>query len=136
MSPDLGFALGASPSYRGVVSVGRSPLEVLEAMVGMFVNGDVSEIAHVVADDYQDHQGLGGSPVSGPAGFTSVVGAARSGYRELNVAIVQAQQTDDRVIATIRWRGIRPDGGSVERETEDEIRVVNGRAVEHWGRRL
>ena len=103
-------------------------------MVEMFVSGDVSEIAHVVADDYHDHQGLGGSPVSGPAGFTSVVAAARSGYRELRVVIVQAEQTDDRVLATIHWRGIRTGGVSVERDTEDEIRVVDGRAVEHWGR--
>lgn len=112
----------------------RTPLEVLEIMVGMFGSGDVSDLEHVVAEDYQDHQGLGGSPVSGRDGFVSVVEAARSGYRDLDVVIDRARQTEANVVATIRWIGVRIDGRSVVRRTEDEIRVVNGQAVEHWGR--
>lgn len=105
-------------------------------MVRMFDDGDVSDVERTVAADYVDHQGLGGSPLTGRDGFVSVVEAARAGYRDLHVRIADAEETGARIVATIHWRGVLPDGGVVERETEDEIRVADGRAVEHWGRRL
>jgi predicted SnoaL-like aldol condensation-catalyzing enzyme len=40
---------------------------------------------------------------------------------------------DDRAVARIRWRGRRHEGDDVDRETIDIVRVVDGRAVEHWG---
>jgi hypothetical protein len=39
----------------------------------------------------------------------------------------------DKVVARIEWRGTRSTGEIERRETIDIVRVVNGRAAEHWG---
>ena len=110
-------------------------VEVLTAMVAMFDSGDPTHADRLVAADYLDHQGLGQGPMRGVDGFVQVVATNKAGYEQQDVTIEDIFGTTDRAVARIRWRGRRPDGDRVDRETIDIIRVENGQAVEHWGAR-
>lgn len=109
--------------------------EVLEAMVAMFASGDPSAAATVVAEDYLDHQGLGAGLIRGADGFAHVVRTNHAAYEHQQVSIEDLFGVRHRAVARIRWRGRRRDGEDVDRETIDIVRVVEGRAVEHWGAR-
>jgi len=102
-------------------------------MVQMFASGDPSEAAAVVAEDYLDHQGLGAGPIRGIDGFARVVRTSHEAYEEHDITIEDLFGVDDRAVARIRWRGRRRGGEEVDRQTIDIVRVVGGRAVEHWG---
>lgn len=104
-------------------------------MVAMFSSGDVSEVETHVHADYFDHQGLGGQPIRGPSGFATVVAAARSDYEHLEVTVEDLITGADRAAARLRWHGTRLHGEVVRRETLEIVRIVDGRAVEHWGGR-
>ena len=108
---------------------------VLKAMVAMFASGDPSDAAAVVAEDYLDHQGLGAGPIRGIEGFALVVRTNHAAYDHQEISIEDLFGVDDRAVARIRWRGQRHNGGTVDRETIDIIRVAEGRAAEHWGAR-
>jgi predicted ester cyclase len=111
-----------------------TPAEVLRAMVAAFDGGDLGSVAEIVHPDYLDHQGLDGERrITGIAGFTHVVETARSAYAELSVEIVDLIEGADRAAGRIVWDGVRPSGERTRRETIDIVRVVGGRAVEHWG---
>ena len=107
--------------------------DVLSAMVGMFATGDPSGAVAVVAVDYLDHQGLGAGPIQGIEGFDHVVRSNFDAYERQDISIEDLFGVDDRAVARIRWRGHRHSGEDVDRETIDIVRVVDGRAVEHWG---
>ncbi|MBA3652890.1 MAG: nuclear transport factor 2 family protein [Actinobacteria bacterium] len=108
---------------------------VLKAMVAMFASGDPSTASAVVAEDYLDHQGLGTGPIQGIEGFALVVRTNHDAYKHQEISIEDLFGVADRAVARIRWRGQRYDGGHVDRETIDIIRVADGRAIEHWGAR-
>jgi len=55
--------------------------------------------------------------------------------RHLDFAVEDIFASGDRATARLRWRGNRPEGEVVERETIEIVRVENGKAVEHWGGR-
>jgi predicted SnoaL-like aldol condensation-catalyzing enzyme len=118
-----------------VVPIAR-PEIVLRAMVEMFSTGDVSAVDDVVAVDYIDHQGLGGNEMHGVVGFVHVVEVARKAYSDMRVEVVDLESHGDSAEGRLHWTGVRHDGSVVERETIEIIRVADGRAVEHWGRRL
>jgi predicted ester cyclase len=111
-----------------------TPTYVMLAMVRMFATGDVSRCEQLVSPDYVDHQGLHDGPRFGSNGFSEVVAAARDGYEMLHVTVEDLVAGPDRAAARIHWRGER-SGEVIERETIDIVRVVSGRAVEHWGGR-
>ena len=104
-------------------------------MVMMFSTGDLTEVEATVAEDYLDHQGLVGAPIHGAVGFAQVVATARAAYRTLEVTIEDLVVAEDRAAARLRWRGTRPSGELVERETLEIVRIAEGVAVEHWGGR-
>ncbi len=108
---------------------------VIKKMVAMFSNGDLTGLEATVAPGYLDHQGLGGEPIRGTAGFATVVAAARGGCRALDVTIEDLIAADDRAAARLRWRCTRPSGEVVERETLEIVRISDGKALEHWGGR-
>lgn len=112
-----------------------TPTEVLRAMVAIFASGDPSKAATIVAEDYLDHQGLGGGPLRGIDGFVSVVLTNFAAYEHQDISIEDLFGVEDRAVARIHWRGRRRSGENVDRETIDIVRVVDGRAVEHWGAR-
>jgi predicted SnoaL-like aldol condensation-catalyzing enzyme len=61
------------------------------------------------------------------------VQVARRAVSGLEVRIEDVITEDDRVAARINWQGVSADGRMLERETIDIIRVVDDKAVEHWG---
>jgi hypothetical protein len=107
--------------------------EVMRAMVAMFLSGDPSGAAEVVAADYLDHQGLGAGPLTGVEGFAQVVRTNHAAYEHQEILIEDLFGVVDRAVARIRWRGRRHNGDAFDRETIDIVRVLEGRAVEHWG---
>jgi predicted ester cyclase len=109
---------------------------VMRAMVEMFDTGDDGRAEAIVSAHYVDHQGLGTGEILGVDGFRHVVRVARSGYTELDVVIEDLIADGDRVVARLTWRGTRPDGELVHRETIDIVRVESGLAIEHWGSRI
>ena len=104
-------------------------------MIEAFNSGDVSDVADFVALEYIDYQGLRGIDIRGPEGFAKVVSAARGGYASLRVVAQDLFGEGDRAVARLLWLGEKSDRFSVERETIDLIRAVDGKAVEHWGAR-
>lgn len=118
-----------------MASTDGSAIDVLRAMVEMFSTGDVSRAGDVVAADYLDHQGLGGNEMRGVDGFVEVVRVARQAYSALKVEVVDVKLSGASVEGLLRWQGVRDDGTAVRRETNETVRVIDGRAVEHWGRR-
>jgi predicted nucleotidyltransferase/predicted ester cyclase len=112
----------------------KTSAQVMLAMVAAFDSGDLSTIAETVDPDYLDHQGLEDRhPLVGIDGFSRVVKAARAGFSELSVTVADLIEGTDRVAARILWVGVQPSGEGIQRETIDIIRVVDGRAIEHWG---
>lgn len=109
---------------------------VLKAMVRIFESGEVSGAAEVVSSDYLDHQGLGAGPLVGVEGFVHVVRTNSSAYEGQSITIEDLFESEDRAVARIRWRGRSRRGENVDRQTIDIVRVVGGRAVEHWGARV
>lgn len=106
---------------------------VMLKMVEAFGTGDVARVDLFVSPDYVDHQGLGEGEVRGASGFANVVQVARRAVSGLEVRIEDVITEDDRVAARINWQGVSADGRMLERETIDIIRVVDDKAVEHWG---
>ena len=104
-------------------------------MVSCFSTGNTSDVSAIIDVGYTDHQGLGDSLMYGPDGFSQVVNAARLPYRKLSVEVVELRSGAESAEARLRWYGVRHNGATVERETIEVIRAVNGRVVEHWGRR-
>ncbi len=112
----------------------RSPAEVMEAMVAAFNTGQVDDVRDYVDATYLDHQGLRRiRPIEGPDGFRLVVETARSGYSKLSVEVVDLIEGEDRTAARLVWSGVSQSGHGTRRETLEIVRVVSGRAVEHWG---
>lgn len=104
-------------------------------MIEMFTTGDMASLDATVSEAYCDHQGLGGVEVLGRSGFAQVVAAARQ-RPGLEIHIEDMFGEDDRAVARLRWRSILDDGTTLERETMDIVRTVDGLAVEHWGGQL
>lgn len=103
-------------------------------MVTMFSTGDLSDIEETVHPDYLDHQGLHGQAIRGPAGFASVVAAARAEFATLDVTVEDLIAERGRAAARLQWSGLRPEG-QVRRQTVEIIRIEDGMAIEHWGGR-
>ena len=107
----------------------------LARMIRMLNTGDLALLPDTVSEAYCDHQGLRGVEVRGRAGFARVVEAARQ-LRNLEIHIEDMFAEGDRAVARIHWRHTLADGTTLERETMDIVREVDGLAVEHWGAQL
>ena len=76
-------------------------------MVSMFSTGDLSELEETVHPAHLDHQGLWGEPIRGPAGFASVVAAARAGFSNLDVTVEDLITKTNRAAARLQWSGVQ-----------------------------
>ncbi len=103
-------------------------------MIRMLNTGDMALLPDTVSEAYCDHQGLRGVEVRGRAGCARVVEAARQLHLEIHIEDMFAE--GDRAAARIQWRHTLADGTTLERETMDIVREVDGLAVEHWGAEL
>jgi predicted SnoaL-like aldol condensation-catalyzing enzyme len=102
-------------------------------IVDIFSTGDLSQVPAVIASDYLDHQGLGGTAVTGQQGFLQVVTVARAALPQLRVVIHDLIAEGDKVVARLQWHSTDSAGNKLDRETIEILRFVAGQAVEHWG---
>jgi predicted ester cyclase len=106
---------------------------LLKKIIRLFESGDVSDVDVLIDVKYVDHQGLGGTELTGTGGFWQVVSAARIAMPELHVAVEDLVTEGDRIVARLRWRGKSVAGQELERQTIDVLRIEGGRLAEHWG---
>ena len=106
---------------------------LMRMVVEIFETGNLSNVAAVIDAQYVGHQGLNGNALKGADSFSQVVATARTAFPDLRVSIEDLIAEDDRVVARLRWRGTRPTGAQIDRETIDIVRFAGGQAVEHWG---
>ena len=105
--------------------------QLMLRMLAAFASGDASEGRAIVSPGYVDHQD---EHVMGQGGFIALIEAVHRRYPDLVAHVEDLLAEDDRVVARVRWEGIRqPDGARTTAESMDMVRFVGGRAVEHWG---
>ncbi len=104
-----------------------------QKIVEMFATGDLGQLNDVIAPGYLDHQGLGGVEIRGQHGFRQVVTAARTRLPNLRVVIDDLIAKGDKVVVRLQWRSVDRAGTTIDRETIDILRFVDGQAVEYWG---
>jgi predicted ester cyclase len=109
---------------------------------GVIGNGDLSLIDELTADDLVDHEeGLPGQP-PGKEGVKYFVTAMREAFPDIAPIEVSPMLADGDLEAartvlrgTHRGQlmGVEPTQTTVEIESIDIIRVVDGKVAEHWG---
>ena len=119
-----------------MVDGSASPARILREMLAMFASGDCSAVRDVVAADYVDHQGLGGSTLVGVEGFPRVVNTARNAFPDLRITVEHEDGYESHAAALVAWSYAGMAGDRVERRTMEILRVDGGLAREHWGRRI
>jgi predicted ester cyclase len=105
-------------------------------------DGNLDLIDELTADDFVDHEeGLPGQP-PGKEGVKFFVGAMRAAFPDISPVEVSPMLADGdleaaRVVLRGTHRGelmgIGPTETTVEIESLDIIRVVDGKVAEHWG---
>jgi steroid delta-isomerase-like uncharacterized protein len=103
-------------------------------------NGNLDLIDELIAEDFVDHEEFPGLPANreGLKQFFSMMRNAFDGFR-MDVEDVIAE--GDKVVARVtmkgthkgKFMGIAGTGKTVKVDTIDIIRIVDGKAVEHWG---
>jgi len=108
-----------------------TPRDVVLRMLKMFATGDLTDLRAVIGVDYQDHQ----EPDSGngPEVFALVVTRVRERFLGLRVSVEDIVEQGDRVAVRLEWTGTVAGDGPFVAEGIDIVRVVEGRAREHWG---
>jgi predicted ester cyclase len=109
---------------------------------GVIGNGDLSLIDELTADDFVDHEeGLPGQP-PGKEGVKYFVNAMREAFPDIVPIEVSPMLADGDLEAartvlrgTHRGQlmGVEPTQKTVEIESIDIVRVVDGKVAEHWG---
>lgn len=102
-------------------------------IVAMFNTGDLAEVDAIFAAEYIDHQRPLWLDETGPEEFRQIVLSARTSLPNLQVTIEALIAEGDSVAARLHWHSTHPAGKTIDRETLDILRFVNGKAVEHWG---
>ena len=103
--------------------------------------GDLDRVAEFCTEDFVDHEeGPPGTP-DGIEGVKAFVQMFRDGFPDLRATVEDALEEGDRVAARVRFTGthegefmgVPPSGNKVDIETIDIVRIVDGKASEHWG---
>lgn len=102
-------------------------------IVAIFNTGELSEVDFLFSSEYLDHQKPPWLDVTGPEEFRQIVLAARKSLPQLQVTIEDMLAENDTVALRLHWRSTPPAGKTIDRETLDILRYVNGKVVEHWG---
>jgi predicted SnoaL-like aldol condensation-catalyzing enzyme len=104
-----------------------------QKIVAIFNTGDLSEVDALFSAEYVDHQRPAWLDATGSEEFKQIVLGARTSLPNLQVTIKALVAEGDTVVARLYWQSTHPAGKTIERETIDMLRFVNGKVAEHWG---
>jgi steroid delta-isomerase-like uncharacterized protein len=107
-----------------------------EVMTG----GDLDRIPELCAEDIVDHEAPPEMP-QGIEGVRAFVQMFREGFPDLRGTVEDAFSAGDRVAARVKitgthegeFMGIPASGNRIEIDAIDIVRIVDGKAAEHWG---
>jgi predicted SnoaL-like aldol condensation-catalyzing enzyme len=102
-------------------------------IVAIFNTGDLSGVDALFSSEYSDHQKPAWLDAAGGEEFKAIVLSARASMPNLQVTIEALVAEEDMVVARLRWHSAEPNGKTIDRETIDMLRFVNGQVAEHWG---
>ena len=102
--------------------------------------GDLDRVAEFCTEDIVDHEAPPGMP-EGQEGVKAFIRMFREAFPDLKATVEDILSEGDRVAARVKYTGthegefmgVPPSGKTIEVETIDIVRVVDGRAAEHWG---
>ena len=116
-----------------MTKTGNAHKRATKKIVEIFNTGDLSEVDFLFSSEYLDHQRPSWMDVTGPEEFKQIVLGARKSLPQLHVTIEDMLAERDTVALRLHWQSTHPDGNTIDRETIDLLRYVNGKVVEHWG---
>ena len=103
--------------------------------------GELDRVEEFCAQDFVDHEeGPPGTP-DGIEGVKAFVKMFRDGFPDMRTSLEDVLEDGDEVAARVKmtgthggeFMGVPPSGNRVEIEWIDIVRIVDGKAVEHWG---
>jgi steroid delta-isomerase-like uncharacterized protein len=107
----------------------------------MFGTGNLTDLDELVAPELVAHNAISSAGQSGPDVFRELIGAFREAFPDLQVAILDMIEDDDRVAVqftmsgthTGEFLGVPPTGRAFGITAFDIVRFEDGQAIEHWG---
>jgi steroid delta-isomerase-like uncharacterized protein len=107
----------------------------------VFNGGEIDRVEEFCTEDFVDHEeGPPGLP-EGIEGVKAFVQMFREGFSDLHASVEDVLEEGDRVATRVRvtgthdgeFMGFTPSGNRIDIETMDIVRIVDGKAAEHWG---
>ena len=103
--------------------------------------GDVDDLDEILAPELIEHAPLPPGIPAGPEGVKQLMRAYREAFPDLRMTIEKYLEQGDTGCAVLRVTGTNtgplfgqpPTGRPIDISMIDVVRVVDGRAVEHWG---
>ncbi len=111
------------------------------AYAAMSAGGDLDDLDAVIALDFVDHAPLPPGTPPGLAGIKQLFAAYQDAFPDLHITVDKYLEQDDTGCAVLRITGTHTGpllvmpatGRSMDVTAVDVVRVVGGKAVEHWG---
>ena len=102
--------------------------------------GDLDRLAEFCAEDVVDHEAPPEMP-QGIEGVKAFVQTFRQGFPDLRATVEDTLEEGDRIAARVtfagthegEFMGVPATENRIEIDTIDIVRIVDGKAVEHWG---
>ena len=106
----------------------------------VFGRGNLNVVDELIAQDVIDHDPVPGQE-PGVAGLKAGAKMFRSAFPDLNVTVEDLIAEGDKVVARVTttgthkgdFMGIPATGRSISVKEFHIVRILNGKAVEHWG---
>ena len=103
--------------------------------------GDLDRVTEFCAEDFINHEPAPPGTPDGIEGVKAFVKMFRDGFPDLRATVEDALEEGDRLAARVKFAGthegefmgVPPSGKRVEIDAIDIVRIVDGKAVEHWG---
>lgn len=103
--------------------------------------GDLAELDEIIAEDFVEHQATPPGLPSGREGVKALIAEYRTAFPDLRFTMEKYLEQGEVGCAVVRLTGTntgplmgRPaTGRTMDISAVDVVRVVDGRAVEHWG---
>lgn len=110
-------------------------------MQEVYVNGNLDFVDECVDCHMEEHEDFGDQKPAGLNGIKELVRVFRAAFPDINVTIEDEVAEGDKVFFRASWEGthagmfagLPPTGKRIYFSSMDEIRVRNGKIVEHWG---